>query len=672
MKKKKIIIIIIILLLIGIIGGIIYWNFKDNNKLTADEKRYLASNIKTVQNINVINNVNIFGSDGKGLFYDFIDDFSRNYSIKFNNVTYNLTENVNGLSFTSGNTIAENELAFYEDHYVLVSKKYEYISDFNKIKDLKIGVTQDSLSYISSFINNNVSLNTYKNSEELLKNFDEQENIKYILVPLNIYMDTILSKNYSIVYHFGDMKYYYKLSGDNSALNNILKKYYNKWSKNHFDEYYRKHLFDLFQENLKISQTEIDAMQSISYNYGMFDYSPYEILTGGNYGGIIAQIMSEFKEFSGIDIKFVKYKNEKKYLNAINKGDANIYFNFFSSNNNFTNIHSTIPINFEVLINKKDSQVINSLASLKNQEVYLYGNSILNSLLSANNSLKIKTYKDLGELKKAVKKEKIIIMDSTMYTAYRNNILNDYSSRYTGTLNNDYLFKTSANETFNKLFQNYINMKDIKEIINKGIYNHDLTYKTGTITGTIARYFMYILLIFVITFLYVYKVTKKVKISKKIKKEDKLKYIDQLTSLKNRNYLSENMEAWDKNTVYPQTIIVVGLNNLQEINDTVSYEQGDVQIKSAANILVKNQLDNSDIIRTDGNEFVIYLVGYAQKQITSYIHKLNKEFKKLPYNYGASIGYSMITDDIKSIEDAINEAIEDVNKQKKNVKKEEL
>ena len=59
------------------------------------------------------------------------------------------------------------------------------------------------------------------------------------------------------------------------------------------------------------------------------------------------------------------------------------------------------------------------------------------------------------------------------------------------------------------------------------------------------------------------------------------------------------------------------------------------------------------------------MVGYSQKQVASYIHKLNKEFKKLPYDYGAEFGYSMITDDLKTIEDAINEAVEQMKKQKK-------
>ena len=85
---------------------------------------------------------------------------------------------------------------------------------------------------------------------------------------------------------------------------------------------------------------------------------------------------------------------------------------------------------------------------------------------------------------------------------------------------------------------------------------------------------------------------------------------------------------------------------------------------------MKKAIDNSDIIRTDGNEFVIYLIGYQTKQITSYIHKLTKEFKNLPYEYGAAISYSMITDDIKSVEDAINEAVEAVKKQKQNKKEE--
>ena len=179
---------------------------------------------------------------------------------------------------------------------------------------------------------------------------------------------------------------------------------------------------------------------------------------------------------------------------------------------------------------------------------------------------------------------------------------------------------------------------------------------------------MVIFALFVLFSFFFFKKAKHLKIAKKIKNEDKVKYIDLLTSLKNRNYLTENMEVWNNNKIYPQTMIVIDLNNIAFLNDTKGYEAGDQQITALANILIKTQLDNSDIMRTNGNEFLVYLVGYQQKHVVNYIHKLNKEFKKLPYEYGAAIGYSMITDDIKTIEDAINEALEDMKKQKAKIK----
>ena len=116
------------------------------------------------------------------------------------------------------------------------------------------------------------------------------------------------------------------------------------------------------------------------------------------------------------------------------------------------------------------------------------------------------------------------------------------------------------------------------------------------------------------------------------------------------------MDKWDNNKVYPQAIIVIDLNDLKDINNELGYQEGDVVIKAAANILINNQLKNTDIIRTDGNEFLVYMVGYDEKQVIEYTRKINKDLKELPHEFGAAIGYSMITDDVKTIDDAINEA----------------
>lgn len=671
-KKKSILITIVILIFVIVLSLFLYFYFTNPDRLTSKEKRFLAENSNVVQNISILNNVHLFGENGAGVFYDFLDDFSKEYDLKANPVTYNLGESMKGFGFTAGTTIQDTEFVFYEEHFVLLSKKQEYINNVTHLKDQKIGILKEHFSYVQDYLNNSsLQLKSFETKEEMLEDFQKQTDIHYMIVPLSLYMEEILKNDYSVASHFSDLSYYYKINkSDNEVLGTILQKYFHSWEEKSFHDSYKDHMFNLYIKSLGIALKDVDAMRAVSYDYGFMNNSPYEILSGGNYGGIIAQYLKEFSDFSNTDLTFTKYKNLAKFENAIKNNKVTIYFGYYDIDANFNSVHSGIGLSYHVLVSKKNPMVVNSLNTLAGEEVYVLKNSTLYNYLKANLKATIKTYETDKELEKLIKDEKIIVVDANVYSANQHGMYHDYTIRYSSILDTDYNFRISANETFCKLFTKFVNMKDSHVTINKGIYNYDLTFRAGTITGTIARYFMYILIAFVLVFLYVYRITKKVKLTKKIKKEDKLKYIDQLTSLKNRNYLTENLENWGQNRIYPQAVIVIDLNNLQYINDTMGYEKGDEQIKAAANILVKTQVDNSDIIRTDGNEFVLYLIGYQTKQITSYIHKLNKEFKRLPYEQGAAIGYSMIEDDIKTIEDAINEAVEEVKKQKENKKEE--
>lgn len=141
--------------------------------------------------------------------------------------------------------------------------------------------------------------------------------------------------------------------------------------------------------------------------------------------------------------------------------------------------------------------------------------------------------------------------------------------------------------------------------------------------------------------------------------------------MKNRAYLNDNIEKWDNSNIYPQIIIVVDLNNVAYINDNFGHEEGDKVITEAANILIQTQLPKTEIIRTDGNEFLIYMVEYEEKKAISYIRKLNREFKNLTHGFGAAIGYSIINDAIKTIDDAVNEATLDMKTNKEVMLEEE-
>ena len=50
-------------------------------------------------------------------------------------------------------------------------------------------------------------------------------------------------------------------------------------------------------------------------------------------------------------------------------------------------------------------------------------------------------------------------------------------------------------------------------------------------------------------------------------KEEILKYIDPMTSLKNRSYLNLKIYSWDENVIFPQSVVVLDLNHIKEVND---------------------------------------------------------------------------------------------------------
>lgn len=666
-NKKSVIITIIIILLVVVIGLFTYRVLTDEARLTSSERRWINNNINTVQNINVVNDVNLFGNTGTGVFYEFLNDFETEYRLQMNPVTFNYGENPSGLTLGITRSLGAEDFVFYTDHYVLVGLEDEVLSGYDDLTGKTIGLTKDDASYVSGYLANvsNVTLTQYDTKDDLLEAFQENEEIHYMIVPLSIYLDEILSQDYYINYHLSDIKFYYVVRGVDDTLTSIIEKFYNNWYQDNLDPYLKRAEFSLFTTSLGISETEVDAMRSVTYNYGFINNSPYEVIMSGNYGGIIAMYLYDFSEFSDIEFNYTKYRNLNRFEKAINNGDVDLYFNYYNLSDQYYEADSNLVIRYSVVASNENNLVVNSMESLVGSTVYVEENSYLYQYLTSIDGIDIETYEDEGDLRKLNRKDVIIVIDKNIFDLYSGSNLSNYTERYTSSLPNTYQFKSRTDSAFYRLFSKYAMVIDNNEVIYDGMYSHSMTVRTGSILGTIAKYILLTLLVFAVIFIIFYKSSKRIKIAKRIKRDDKMKFIDQLTSLKNRNYLNEYIHNWNNNTVYPQTMIVIDLNNIQFINDTLGYEEGDKQIKAAANILIKTQLNNSDIMRTDGNEFLVYLVGFTQKQVTNYIHKLNKEFKKLPYEYGAEFGYSMIMDNVKTIEDAILEATDEMKKQKK-------
>ena len=665
MKKKKWLISSIIVIIILIITAIFVFNIiNDKNKLTSEERTWINENINNVQNVYVIKDTNIFSKDGHGVFYNFLAEFMKEYGLKVNTVNFDSSLDTKVVNLNYTKTKNDNDKVFYTDHFVLVSNEDEIINNNTELANKTIGVLNSDLDYVKKYLKDfNINYNGFDTIDDLFKAVPNTVN--YIILPRMAYIDKILENGLKINYHFSDINMYYILNSDDSVFGNIMLKYFNKWEEN-ISKSIKEEEFKIFTNSLKISDTDIDKLLSVNYNYGFVNNSPYEVIMSGNYGGIVAEYLKEFSEFSGVYFNITKYGNIDKLVRAINRDKVDIYFDFNNNiSSNFKSTKNGIIASSSILTKKDSDKIINTIYGLQGETVYVEENSDLMNYLKSIGNIDIKTYANNNELFHLNNEDAIIVMDTYVYNYYSESKLNNYRSCLDTFINAKYNFKIKENYgTLITLLDSYINYLDNTSLINQGINNHAETVKSGSLLNNIAKYFIILISGIIIIGLIVYRNSKKIRIARRLKKDEKIRFIDELTCLKNRAYLSDFMKTWSNNTIYPQAIIVIDLNRLKEINDKYGVLEGDKQIQATANALIKTQLDNSELIRSDGNEFVVYTIGYNQKQIINYIHKLTKELRKLPYNYGAEFGYSIIENNLKTIEDALNEAIEDMKNKK--------
>ena len=656
-KTKKIIITIVTLVVVAVAGIFVFYNyFYDKNQLSISEKEWINAHKTNITSFNVPSDLNIFASSGKGVFYDFLDELTKKYDLKINKNVVPISGSA-GLGFVVNNKISDEDLLIYEDHYVVISKDYTAVKTFKDLSGKKIGALASIISRVSSSYTDSNSYTTYETKEALTKALTDGE-VSYVIVPLTEYIDEVLYNKFNIVYHLDNfVNYYYIHLGNDKTLNSIITKHYNEWIKNDYEKSYYNNTYRLFCEKLSISDVESDNLTNKIYNFGFVNQTPFNALNSSKYGGIIFAYLEEFSKFSKVDFTYTKYKTYSELINSFNNNKLDLIFDSSSLETKNTKLNTNIKEKFYIISPLTKNLSIVNLNEINNETIYVIKDSSLAKYLSDLSNIKVETVKNEKALIKKAKKNNLIALDAETFDYYRNDKIKNYQISYTGYTNANYSFKyINANDTFTKLFTNYINYLSQTKMTNNGMITYKAAESSGNLVGVIAKYILIITSVVIVIIGVYISSKKKIKLNTKIKKDEKLKFIDMLTSLKNRNYLNERISTWNQNTIYPQAIIVIDLNNIKYLNDTFGHEEGDRQIMAAANILHQTQQDNTEIMRTDGNEFMIYMVGYSEKQVLNYMKKLIKEFNTLPYDYGAAFGFSMIVDDLKLIDDAINEA----------------
>ncbi len=664
-KLNKVIILSIIAVIFTISLVIFIMNYtKDDSSLSILEKNWISNHTSSVIDISVYNDVPIYGQDGEGIIFSFLDEFTNAYNINFNKVSY-LTDSNTTLKPVAfkildfNQELTENDILIYEDYYVIVGKEADTINDIADLKGSTLGVFDNDVTNIKYYLNDgeDIKVVSAKSFSEMLNYLNGSE-IEYMAIPGNLYFDDILKNELQIVYHISEVykKYVLNVSND-KTLRSIMNKFNINYAKNNQEDNYKKYYLNTFFKYKNISEVEKMSYNASSYVYGYVINMPFESAVNNEYVGTISNYLNGFEEMANVDFKIVEYESIAELKQALSRGEVDLIFaNFDETGVNVDVLKTNSPFKEEYVVLSKEPMLVNSIRSLKGNDIYAVSNTYIYDYLIAN-GITPKSFSNTDNLLRGINGDSIVMIDRDTYEYYKDNKFKNFKIIYQDTLKNDYTFiirDVNKNATFFELFNYYVSTINYKRIK----YDYHTDYIVNS-KSRINEMFKYLFIVLGITFflLVLLIAILKAKTKKKdINKEDKMKFIDVMTSLKNRNYLNYNIKTWEENVIYPQTIVIIDLNNIKYINDNYGHEEGDEVIKKAASILINNQQENTDIMRTDGNEFLIYMVGYDEKQVIEFTRKISKDLKELPHGFGATLGYSMITDDVKTIDDAINEA----------------
>ena len=679
LKKKWLIGIPLIIAVILLIGLYYVTNKEDSNSFSASEKKWIEEHASTIIDFDLLYDYPVFGETG--VFKQFISDFGEETGFEFNIKPYYREDELTstGYRFRALNdqdVMTDKDLLLHEDVYALYGKEDGRINSINEIGEKTIGVLSTDSDEIFYYLKSYTSLKykTYETSEAMFKDYEDNK-LDMIIIPNLMFLDkTLNNEKYNIKYILTELNKRIVLTlvddNNNEKMNNIVIKYFNNWKEKKYISTYNKTLLDYYITKSNINDKEKTEFLTKTYKYGFVENMPYESLDGKTLTGIAAEYVNRMIRLASTNndfIEFIEYDSLDDLKKAIDNGEIDIYFNYFDyESDKFTATISPFIEKYVVLGKTKDSYVVNSFEGMKNKKVSILETNSIYNYFKDNSKAQLIPSNSLKELIKN-SDGALMVVDKEVYEYYKNSKFKNYEVLFESTITNDYKFMINnddTNKVFTKVFDYIIGTNSYYNYRNSGLNSLNVSILEKTSFEELYMILLAIVLIPLLVIAVLFFAFKKTKKVKTIKKEERRKYTDMLTSLKNRNYLNHNIKIWNESQKYPQSIIIIDLNNVKYVNDNYGHEQGDKLIIGAASVLINTQLENSEIIRSDGNEFLIYLVGYSEQQISTYSKKLAKEFKSLPYGFGAALGYSMIEDEIKTIDDAINEATIEMRKDK--------
>ncbi|WP_167957343.1 GGDEF domain-containing protein [Anaerosporobacter faecicola] len=152
--------------------------------------------------------------------------------------------------------------------------------------------------------------------------------------------------------------------------------------------------------------------------------------------------------------------------------------------------------------------------------------------------------------------------------------------------------------------------------------------------------------------------------------------IDKSTGVKNRNAYEKRLQQLnqDHSKLEHFWCVLLDVNHLKQVNDTLGHEKGDELIRMTANILSKTTQDVGEIFRYGGDEFIVFLQNIQKYQLQSLLLAIEKERQEVVKAKEVEIEFAMgyakwNSMEDRYIEDLVRRADQNMYITKQNMKK---
>ena len=143
------------------------------------EKKWIEDNKKNMIDIYVMNDLPIFTESENDIFLSFLNYFEAETGLSLNRVSYSLNSSIPTGDYlfkivNEVDDIGRNDLLFYEDNYVILSKINKKIQDLSELNNYKIGILTSNLTSVTEYLGygNNLTFSNYEDDVQLLNAFN--------------------------------------------------------------------------------------------------------------------------------------------------------------------------------------------------------------------------------------------------------------------------------------------------------------------------------------------------------------------------------------------------------------------------------------------------------------------------------------------------------------------